>query len=251
MKKRIVSITLLTCGLLCKPSVIQAQASVRALTSQAPILPMNVKFRYVPQYFVQSVEDDPRYARIEALVDEGRCEVVLLDKTMNRKTFYSTLSRKVDALKANGADAYATPIDCEAFTVLPSSDRLPSLEPPRQPLTQPANNVSGIAYLPPSVPTLAAESGVAVTLLLHPSPARCQRSSLGRDCTLAGLRSEILARNQGNFLSATEEDGPDAGSDGKFKQEATRTRGVSDRTEEGLLLSLTVMARLHAGVQKM
>ncbi len=117
MKKRIVSITLLTCGLLYKPSVIQAQAPVRALTSEAPILPMNVNFRYVPQYFTQSVEGDPRYARIEALVDEGRCEVVLLDKTMNRTISYSTLSRKVDALKANGVDAYATPIDFEAFTL--------------------------------------------------------------------------------------------------------------------------------------
>src|SRR6266436_8418475 len=117
MKKQIASITLMICGLLYKPSVIQAQAPVRALTSEAPILPMNVKFRYVPQYFVQSVEDDPRYARIAALVDEGRCEVLLLDKTMNRKIFYSTLSRKVDALKANGADAYETPIDFEAFTL--------------------------------------------------------------------------------------------------------------------------------------
>jgi hypothetical protein len=73
--------------------------------------------RYVPQYFVQSVEDDPRYARIEALVDGGRCEVVLLDKTTNRKIVYSTLSRKVDALKANGEDAYATRIDFEVFTL--------------------------------------------------------------------------------------------------------------------------------------
>ena len=117
MNKRIVSITLLTCGLLYKPSVSQAQAPVRALTSPAPILPMSVKFRYVPQYFVQSVEDDPRYARIEALVDEGRCEVVLLDKTTNRRIVYSTLSRKVDALKVNGEDAYATRIDFEVFTL--------------------------------------------------------------------------------------------------------------------------------------
>ena len=73
--------------------------------------------RYVPQYFVQSVEDDPRYARIEALVDEDRCEVVLLDKTTNRRIVYSTLSRKVDALKANGEDAYATRIDFEVFTL--------------------------------------------------------------------------------------------------------------------------------------
>jgi hypothetical protein len=117
MKKRIVSMTLLTCGLLHEPSAIQAQAPVRALTLQARVLPMNVKFRYVPQYFVQSVEDDPRYARIEALVDEGRCEVVLLDKTMNRRIFYSTLSRTVDALKANGVDAYATRIDFEGLTL--------------------------------------------------------------------------------------------------------------------------------------
>ena len=113
MKKRIVSITLLTCGLLYKPSVFQAQATARALMSPAPVLPMNVKFRYVPQYFVQSVENDPRYLRIEALVDEGRCEVVLLDKTTNRRIVYSTLSRKVDALK----DAYATRIDFEVFTL--------------------------------------------------------------------------------------------------------------------------------------
>src|SRR5260370_7018554 len=125
MKKRIVSITLLTCGLLYKRSVPQAQAPVSALTAEAPILPMNVKFRYVPQYFVQSVEDDPHYARIEALVDEGRCEVVLLDKTMNRTIFYSTLTRKAAALKANGADAYATPIDFEAFTLGPSTHLFP------------------------------------------------------------------------------------------------------------------------------
>jgi hypothetical protein len=83
----------------------------------SPVLPMNVTFRYVPQYFVQSVEDDPRYARIEALVDGGRCEVVLLDKTTNRRIVYSTLSRKMDALKANGEDAYATRIDFEVFTL--------------------------------------------------------------------------------------------------------------------------------------
>jgi hypothetical protein len=117
MKKRIVSITLLTSCLLYEPAFMYAQAPAKALTSPAPVPPMNVKFRYVPQYFVQSVEDDPRYARIEALVDGGRCEVVLLDKTMNRRIVYSTLSRKVDALKADGEDAYATRIDFEAFTL--------------------------------------------------------------------------------------------------------------------------------------
>jgi len=70
MKNRIVSITLLTCGFLYKPSVIQAQAPARTLTPPGPVLPMNVKLCYVPQYFVRSVEDDLRCTRIEALVDD-------------------------------------------------------------------------------------------------------------------------------------------------------------------------------------
>jgi hypothetical protein len=76
-----------------------------------------------------------------------------------------------------------------------SSDRLPSLDhPPRQPLTQPADNVSGITYLPPSLPTLADESGVAVTLLLHPSPAEWNAAT-GRkplNLTLIALKSDTI-----------------------------------------------------------
>jgi hypothetical protein len=94
----------------------RAQETPKDSLSQAPILPMNVKFRFVPQYFVQPIDDDPRYARIEALIDGGRCDVVLLDKTMNRKVYYSNLQRKVDALAANGADAYATSIDFAAVS---------------------------------------------------------------------------------------------------------------------------------------
>jgi hypothetical protein len=116
MKNRIVSVGLLTCVFLFQADLIRAQAPARPSTPEAPILPMDVKFRYVPQYFEQSFGDDPRYSRIEALVAEGRCDVVLLDKTMNREAFYSTLNRKVDALAANGADAYTTPIDFAAFS---------------------------------------------------------------------------------------------------------------------------------------
>jgi hypothetical protein len=84
MKNRIVTVALLMCVFFCDASVMRAQAPARASTPQAPILPMDVKFRYVPQYIEQSFEGDPRYARIEALVADGRCDVVLLDKTMNR-----------------------------------------------------------------------------------------------------------------------------------------------------------------------
>jgi hypothetical protein len=75
---------------------------------------MDIKFRHVPQYFEQSFTDDPRYARIEALVDEERCDIILLDKTTNRETLYSNLNRRVDALAADGVDAHATTVDFAA-----------------------------------------------------------------------------------------------------------------------------------------
>ena len=100
----------------------RAQAPAKPLKSAAPVLPMDVDFRYVPQYFEQSFADDPRYARIEALVDDGRCDVILLDKTTNREAFYSTAKRKVEALAANGADAYTAPID---FSVSSTIDSYP------------------------------------------------------------------------------------------------------------------------------
>ncbi len=75
-----------------------------------------------------------------------------------------------------------------------SSDRLRSLDPRQQSLTQPANNVSGITYLPPSVPALADESGVALTLLPHPSPAE-SNAATGRkplNLTLIALKSDTI-----------------------------------------------------------
>jgi hypothetical protein len=35
--------------------------------ARSALLPMNVEFRYVPQYLEESISDDPLYARIEAL----------------------------------------------------------------------------------------------------------------------------------------------------------------------------------------
>jgi hypothetical protein len=114
MNTRIVSIFLLISAVLCHARVAQAQAQPNVLTSEPPVLPMDIRFRYVPQYFEQSLKDDPRYARIEAMVDNGRCDVTLLDKTTSREAFYSTSNRKVDVLTANGADAYITRIDFSA-----------------------------------------------------------------------------------------------------------------------------------------
>jgi hypothetical protein len=112
-----VSIGLLVSSFLWNASVVRAQPP------EAPLLPMNVEFRYLPQYFEQSISDDSRYARIAALVDENGCDVILLDKTTNRRAFYSISKRRVDALAANGSDAYITPI---GFTASWAKDSSPA-----------------------------------------------------------------------------------------------------------------------------
>ena len=114
MKNRIVSISFASCLFFGYATVMRAQVPATALTPEAPVLPMDIKFRHVPQYFEQSLTGDPRYARIEALVDEERCDIILLDKTTNREVLYSNLNRRVDALAGDGIDAHATPVDFAA-----------------------------------------------------------------------------------------------------------------------------------------
>lgn len=71
-----------------------------------------------------------------------------------------------------------------------SSNRPASFDLPQQSLTQPANNVSGITYLPPSVPALADESGIAYTLLAPPSPAASNTKPLR--LTSVALKSDAI-----------------------------------------------------------
>ena len=120
MKNPIVSITLLVFVVFCCASSMPAQTVSNVLTSEPPVVPMDIKFRYVSQYFEQSFTDDPRYARIEALVDDGRCDVILLDKTTSREAFYSTSNHEVDVLRAKGTDAYVTRIDFTASSTVDS-----------------------------------------------------------------------------------------------------------------------------------
>jgi|SRR5215469_7611548 len=108
LRRGIATIGLVMCLFFWNAGVVQAQSP------EAPLLPMNVAFRYVPQYLEQSISDDPRYARIEALLDENGCDAILLDKTTAREAFYSISKRRVDALAANGSDAYVTQIDFES-----------------------------------------------------------------------------------------------------------------------------------------
>ena len=75
LRNQIVSLAFLSCVFFCHASVTRAQVP------EPPVLPMDIKFRYVPLYFEQSFTDDLRYARIAALVDGDRCDVILFDKT--------------------------------------------------------------------------------------------------------------------------------------------------------------------------
>jgi hypothetical protein len=95
-------------------------AQPKPATSQAPVIPMKIEFSYVPQYFMQLVDDDPRYSRIEALINDGQCEVILTDKTMNRRMFYANSQKRIDLLQAKGADAYLTPVEVGEFTTVDS-----------------------------------------------------------------------------------------------------------------------------------
>ena len=114
IKNLIASISLAIFVFFCHASAMRAQVPATALTPEAPVLPMDIKFRHVPHYFAQAFSGDPRYARIEALVDQERCDIILLDKTTNREVLYSNLKRRVDALAADGVDAYSTPVDFAA-----------------------------------------------------------------------------------------------------------------------------------------
>jgi len=105
----IVSVGLLMCVFFWNAGVVRAQSP------EAPLLPMNVEFRHVPQYLEESISDDPLYARIEALLDENGCDVILLEKSTNREVLYSFSKRRVDAQAANGRDAYITPVGFAAF----------------------------------------------------------------------------------------------------------------------------------------
>ena len=121
MKRIAASILSIASFLSCLPRALHAQAEQKDVIAQGPIVSMKIKFRYIPQYFMQSIDDNPRYSRIEALIDHGRYEVILTDKSSNRSAFYANSEKRIDVLQANGADAYLAPVEVEEFTTVDSN----------------------------------------------------------------------------------------------------------------------------------
>jgi len=106
---------ILTCILLCAPRHLKAESGEEASMAQAPILPLTVHFRSVPQYFTQSFEDDPLFSKIEAFVDndpqQSWYEVVLTYKATGASVFYCSSRQRVKVLRNAGWEAYFASIE--------------------------------------------------------------------------------------------------------------------------------------------
>jgi hypothetical protein len=103
----------------CMPRSAHAQSnSCNPGSVQAPILSMDTEFRHVSQYFMQRIEGDPRYSKIEALVDPDRYEVILSNKTANSREFYTNSRQRVAVLQAHRLNAYLAPAKTENFVTI-------------------------------------------------------------------------------------------------------------------------------------
>jgi len=111
MTIRVLKRSLLTCSFVfLTGSIIALAQDNQTILSSFPIVPMTVRFRFVPQYFVQLIDDDPKYSRIEALIDNDPnrpwYEIILADKTTGNKIFYSNSEKTVNTLQRVGKTAF-------------------------------------------------------------------------------------------------------------------------------------------------
>lgn len=79
-----------------------------------PVVPLIAEYEYAPVYFMQWINDSPRYSRIAASVVDGKPPsylVVLTEKDSNRAVYYTNTAERAKALKAEGKEVFHTPID--------------------------------------------------------------------------------------------------------------------------------------------
>lgn len=110
MKNLAAFIFYLTVTVICIAEPVRAQSDPGNAAPDAPVVPMEIRFRHASQYFMQRIKDDPRYSEIEAVLDPDRTEVILTDKATNTRAFYSRSQHRVDVLHAHGAKAYLASI---------------------------------------------------------------------------------------------------------------------------------------------
>jgi len=79
-----------------------------------PVVPFIAEYEYAPVYFMQWINDSPQYSRIAISVGDGKMPshlVVLTEKDSNRAVYYTNTTERAKALKAEGKEAFHTPID--------------------------------------------------------------------------------------------------------------------------------------------
>jgi len=93
-----------------------------------PIAPLIVEYEYSPHYFMQWLDDHPRYARIEVSVSDAEPPVfnlVLTEKGSGRRVNYSNSEERVKALTRSGVEARLAKIGYRAsnkFGQLPAHE---------------------------------------------------------------------------------------------------------------------------------
>lgn len=95
----------------------QNQTSAQSSETQKnpfPVVPVIMEYEYVPHYFMQWLDDDPHYSRIEAAISDRLYTLTLTEKQSARRINYCNSEAKVNALSRAGIEARLTKIDYQA-----------------------------------------------------------------------------------------------------------------------------------------
>jgi hypothetical protein len=79
-----------------------------------PIVPVIIQYEYAPKYFLQWINDHPRYERIEAMIHQTEplnLEVILTEKNTGRRVYYCNSQSRAESLKRAGQAAHPAKID--------------------------------------------------------------------------------------------------------------------------------------------
>ncbi len=79
-----------------------------------PVVPAIMEYEYVPHYFMQWLDDDPQYSRIEAAITDSVYTLTLTEKPSARRINYCNSEAKASALTRAGVEARLTKIDYQA-----------------------------------------------------------------------------------------------------------------------------------------
>jgi hypothetical protein len=91
----------------------QVSAQKNQTAISPPLVPFIVGYEFVPHYFMQAINNDSQYARIEAALYEAKTPIynLVLTEKNGRRVNYTNSEEKAAALKRAGAEARVARID--------------------------------------------------------------------------------------------------------------------------------------------